>query len=313
MLKKVALTFAVLLAIAAAVVIRPDLSIEEVADKHMKPFSKLATLRDGTKLHYWDRGSPSAKTLVLIHGSYDSADTWEEWAPLLEKDFRLIVPDMPAHGLTGKTVSGQYTAEAMASAVHELIDQLELERVHVAGNSMGGRVAWTFAAAYPDRIDRLVLVDSAGYPNPSTLTPTARNPVMSWLLRYGNPRRRVREGFVRAVGESDEALITDARVSRSVDYLRREGSRDAHRARAQQNAILADAQPRVASIQAPTLVMWGDQDQLISVEHARWFSRDLPNDTLLIYEGLDHMPQLEIPERSANDTRAFLLAASTAR
>jgi len=313
MLKKVAVVIAVLLAAASAVVIRPDLPIEEVESKYRKPFSKFATLRDGTKLHYWDRGSASGKALVLIHGSYDAADTWEEWAPLLDKDFRLIVPDMPAHGLTGKTVSGKYTADAMASAVLELLDQLELERVHVAGNSMGGRVAWTFAAAYPSRVDRLVLVDPAGYPNPNNLTPAADSALMRWLLRYGNPRRNVRQGFLRAVGDSDEALITDARISRSVDYLRREGSRDAHRQRAQQNATLPDAPPRLATIQAPTLVMWGDQDQLIPVSHAQLFARDLPNDTLLIYEGVDHMPQLEIPERSANDMRGFLLAANAAR
>jgi pimeloyl-ACP methyl ester carboxylesterase len=251
--------------------------------------------------------------LVLIHGSFDSADTWEEWAPILEKDFRLIVPDMPAHGLTGRTVSDQYTAEAMADALHELIEQLELARVHVAGNSMGGRVAWTYAVAHPERVDRLVLVDSAGYPNTNTLVPASPSPAMAFLLRHANPRRRVREGFVRAVGESDEALITDARVDRSVDYIRRLGSRDAHRLRAEQNATLPDARPLVATIQAPTLVMWGDQDQLIPVEHAKLFARDLPNDTLLIYEGVDHMPQLEIPERSANDTRAFLLAANAAR
>lgn len=313
MSKKVGLILGVLVSAVAAVVMRPDIQSSEIALLYRRPFSKFATLSDGTKLHYWDRGQPTAKPLVLIHGSFDSADTWEEWAPILEKDFRLIVPDMPAHGLTGQTVSGEYTAEAMARAVHELVEQLKLERVHVAGNSMGGRVAWTYAVAHPERVDRVVLIDSAGYPNPNTLAPTPGNAVTRWLARYGNPRRRVRDGFVRAVGASDEALITDARVDRWVDYLRREGTRDAHRERAEQNATIPDAQPLVATIQAPTLVMWGDQDQLIDVEHARWFSRDLPNDTLLIYEGIDHMPQLEIPERSANDVRAFLLATNAAR
>jgi pimeloyl-ACP methyl ester carboxylesterase len=307
MLRKTVITLTVLLALAAAVVIRPDLSIEEVQAEYQRPFSKFATLRDGTKLHYWERGSASSPALVLLHGVFDSADTWEEWAPQLEKDFHLIVPDLPAHGLTGKTISDDYSADAMAGAVHELIDQLKLERVSIAGNSMGGRVAWVYTAAHPERVQRLVLIDPSGYPNKNSVTPTASNPVMSWLLRYGNPKRLVRQGFVRAVGESDEALISDLRVDRWTAYVRRQGTRDAQRKRAAQHANLPSGQPRIARIQAPTLVLWGDQDALIPVQHAGFFSRDLPNDTLIIYEGVGHMPQLEIPERSAHDARAFLL------
>lgn len=308
MLRKIAIVLAVLMAAASAVVIRPDLSIAEVEQLYKKPFSKYATLRDGSKMHYWDRGNGSGPVLVLLHGSYDSADTWEEWAPQLDKDFRLLVPDLPAHGLTGKTVSNDYRAEAMAGAVHELIEQLGVARVSIAGNSMGGRVAWVYAHAHPERVERLVLVDSAGYPNTNTVSPPADNAAMRWLLRYGNPKRRIRTGFVRAVGASDEALITDARVDRSTAYVRREGSRDAHLKRAQQVASVASGQDRIATIQTPTLILWGDQDALIPVEHARHFARDLPNDQLVIYEGVDHMPQLEIPERSAHDARAFLLA-----
>lgn len=128
MIRKIAIALAVLLAAAAALVIRADLSIAEVEAAYRKPFSKVVTLQDGTKLHYWDRGNAVAPVLVLIHGSYDSADTWEEWVPQLESDFRLIVPDLPAHGLTGKTASNKYSADDMASALHELITQLDLKR-----------------------------------------------------------------------------------------------------------------------------------------------------------------------------------------
>jgi pimeloyl-ACP methyl ester carboxylesterase len=306
MLRKIAIALAVLLAAAGAVAIRPDLPIQEVEAAYKRPFSKFATLRDGTKLHYWDRGTTLAPVLVLLHGSYDSADTWEEWAPQLEKDFHLIVPDLPAHGLTGRTKADDYSAEQMANTLHELIEQLDVGRVHVAGNSMGGRVAWTFASAYPESVDRLVLVDSAGYPNPNTVNPTANNAFTRWLLRYGNPKRLIRQGFVRAVGESDEALITDLRVDRWTAYVRREGSRDAHRKRAEQSAAAKSGQDRIAKIQAPTLILWGDQDQLIPVAHAHFFERDLPDHQLILYEGVGHMPQLEIPERSANDVRTFL-------
>lgn len=309
MLRKIGVVLALLVALAGALAIRPDLSIAEVQASYERPYSRYAPLRDGSKLHYWDRGKADGPALVLLHGSYDSADTWEEWAPRLEQDFRLLVPDLPGHGLTGVTRSDDYTAEAMAGAVHELIEQLGLARVHLAGNSMGGRVAWTYAEAHPERVDRLVLVDAGGYPSPNTVHPRASNAVTRWFLRYGNPRWLIRRGFVRAIGASDEALITDARVARWSAYVRREGSRAAHMKRAAQNMDLPSGQPRIAQVQAPTLILWGRDDALIPVEHARFFVRDLPNATLTLYEGVDHMPQLEIPERSARDARAFLLEA----
>ena len=126
-------------------------------------------------------------------------------------------------------------------------------------------------------------------------------------MRYGNPTRLLRQGFVRAVGQSDEALITDERVERWTAYVRREGSRDAHLKRAEQTKGQPSGGPRIAQIKTPTLILWGDHDALLPVDNARLFQRDLPNDTLILYEGVHHMPQLEIPERSAQDTRAFLL------
>jgi pimeloyl-ACP methyl ester carboxylesterase len=262
-------------------------------------------------MHYWDRGKKDAPVLVLIHGSYDSADTWELWAPKLDADFRLIVPDLPAHGLTGKTAADEYSIAAMVSSVHALLKQLGIERASVAGNSMGGNVTWRLALAHPELVERLVLIDASGYPGQGdSLTPGGNNPVMMLLRRYGNPERYVRQGLLKALGTDNAALITDARVERSVSHLRREGTRDAHRKRAEQRAAAASPFERIKEIEQPTLVMWGDKDALVPVEHAKRFARDLRNAKLVIYEGVDHLPQLEIPERSVADARAFLLAPS---
>jgi pimeloyl-ACP methyl ester carboxylesterase len=309
MLRKISIAVVALLALAAVVIVRPDIAADTVDTQYATQHSKFATLRDGTRMHYWDRGPKDAPPLVLIHGSYDCADTWELWAPQLERDFRLIVPDLPAHGLTGKTVVDDYSIGAMVASVHGLLQELGISRASLAGNSMGGNVSWRFALAHPEMVERLVLVDASGYPGRRDLvTPQGNNPVMSFLRRYGNPARYVREGLVKAVGEDHTALITDARVERSVAHLRRAGTRDAHRKRAAQRA--ADKEPfeRIPEIKQPTLVMWGDKDALIPVEHAQRFARDLPSAKLVIYEGIDHMPQLENPERSVADAKAFLLA-----
>lgn len=306
MWKKFGFAFLVLMVIAAAFVIRPDRSIESVEAEYKTSLSKFATLKDGTRIHYWETGNRSAPTLILVHGSYDSADTWEGWVPELASDFHIIAPDLPAHGLTGQTVANNYTLDGMVAAVHELVEQLGLERFHMGGNSLGGVVSWRYALAHPEQVERLVLVNSGGYPGLHSLTETDPNAVVRLFYRYGNPQLLLRSGFENAV--VDPATITDERIDRSVAYLRRENSREAHMQREGEQEINKQPYAQIPNIEEPTLILWGEKDALIPVEHAKRFDADLPNSELIIYENIGHMPQIEIPERSAGDARRFLLA-----
>jgi pimeloyl-ACP methyl ester carboxylesterase len=307
MLRKLALVLGLLLVVVALLGIRFDLPAAEVDATYRTPHSHWTTLADGTRLHYWDRGNPQGKPLVLLHGSYDCADTWELWAPLLERDFRLIVPDLPAHGLTGQTAANDYSIDAMVRAVHSLLQRLALDKVSLAGNSMGGNTSWRFALAHPDKVERLVLVDAAGYPMKDPVSPRTGNAFSRLLLRYGNPGLLLRRGFADAV--EDDSIVTDARVERWTAYVRRAGSRPAHMKRAEQRNFAGQPFARIPEIRQPTLILWGDRDQLIPVANAHRFARDLPDAQLIVYPGIGHMPQLEIPERSANATRSFLLAS----
>jgi pimeloyl-ACP methyl ester carboxylesterase len=308
-MRKVLLGLGLVVVLIALFGVRLDLPAEQVDAQYRTPSSRFATLADGTRMHYWDRGDRGAKVLVLLHGSYDSANTWEQWAPLLERDFHLIVPDLPAHGLTGKTPANDYTIDAMVEALHGLLDTLSIARASLAGNSMGGNVSWRYALAYPQQVERLVLVDSAAYPGlkPAGALPLG-NPLVRLAYRYGNPRPLVKKGFQDAV--VDPSIFTDARIDRATAFLRRAGSREANAKRMAQRAINGQPYQRIREIAQPTLILWGEQDPLIPVAHAHKFARDLPHATLIVYPGVGHMPQLELSERSSRDAREFLLAAA---
>jgi len=299
---------AVTLALLALVGVRLDLPAADVDGRYATGSSKFETLPDGTRMHYWDRGDASSPVLVLLHGSYDCANTWELWAPLLDRDFRLIVPDLPAHGLTGKTPADDYSIEAMVAAVHDLLGKLGIAHASFAGNSMGGNTAWMYAAAHPEQVERLVLIDSSGYPNDNSVGPRSENAVTRLLYRYGNPSPLIRSGFREAV--LDDAIITSDRVERWVSYIRRAGSRDAHHTRAQQRGIANQPFERLRQLQAPTLILWGDKDPLVPVADAKRFDTDIPNSRAIIYPNIGHMPQLEHAEQSAKDVRGFLLGAA---
>ena len=109
--------FGVLLVVSAALILRPDVSIDQVEARHRDEHSHFVDLPDGTRLHYLEQGASDAPPLVLVHGSFDSAFTWERVMPKLADRFRVIAPDLPAHGLTGRTRRDRYTMQDMVAAM----------------------------------------------------------------------------------------------------------------------------------------------------------------------------------------------------
>ena len=118
----------------------------------------------GARAHVRDEGNKDGIPIVLIHGSMGSLHMWEGWVDRLKDRARLISVDLPGHGLTGAWPREEYTIEAYADFIEVLADTLNLDRFALVGHSMGGAVAWTFAATRPDRVSQLILVDSAGIP-----------------------------------------------------------------------------------------------------------------------------------------------------
>jgi pimeloyl-ACP methyl ester carboxylesterase len=293
-----------LLAVAAAVaaLYRPDLPPESLRARYAPPPSRTVRV-GGMDVHYRDEGSGPA--VVLLHGMGASLHTWDGWAAALRDSMRVVRLDLPGYGLTGPFPHGDYGNPAYVAFLDAFLDAVRVPRASLAGNSMGGEIAWRYALARPARVERLVLVDAAGYPygDPPALFRLLGTPGLAPLLSRLSPRwmyaSNLRQVYV------DDARVTDALVDRYYDLTRRAGNRGAFLAR----ALVTDTFPFAAirAVRAPTLVMWGAEDLWIPRAMADTFATYIPGSRVVVYEGVGHLPMEEHAARSAADARAFLL------
>lgn len=283
--------------------------------KYAQPPSQFLKLPGGTSAHFRDyapaNSDKAAPVLVLLHGSNASLHTWEPWAHRLQATMRVVTVDLPGHGLTGATAEGDYSMDGMVAFVDTFTRTLGLDRPFVlAGNSMGGHVAWRFAIAHPDRVSKLVLVDAAGVTAPGVDAPMplafrlARNPVTAPLVRRIAPRSLFESTLKKAF--YDKSLVTPEMVDRYWELNRRKGTPDATLARFRQPRYDPAMMARLAEISVPTLVLWGREDALIPVALASVYTQTIAHSKLIVYDHCGHIPMEELPDRSAADVRAFV-------
>lgn len=299
---------ALLLVIAGVALYRPDIPYARLEAKYAGPTSKFADLPGGVRMHYRDDGDPAKPVVMLVHGYGDSFLSWDAWIKRLSPDFRVITIDLPGHGLTRAPDGYQPSQDDYADLVDALAAKLALPRFAIVGNSMGGGVAWQVATRYPQRLDGLVLVDAAGWPA-STLTkpPLAfrliQSPVGIFLLKHIETRPIT--GPALKADVVNKALITPAFVDRWVEVQRAPGHRDILMGmRPGKNSVATEAV--LGKIAVPTLVLHGDQDVIITPEAGRKFAAAIPGARLIRYPDAGHLPQVDIPDRSAADVAAFL-------
>lgn len=181
---------------------------------------------------------------------------------------------------------------------------LGIERAGIIGNSLGGKIAWTFAVQHPDRVDKLVLISPDGFA--STGFEYGKTPDVPFVLRllpYVLPRPLLRASPASAYG--DPETLTDALVTRCRDLMLVPGNRGAIVARTGQ-VLLQDPVPLLRRIQAPTLLLWGEADAMIPFANAADYARNLPNATLAPLPGLGHVPFEEAPKASLDPVTRFL-------
>jgi pimeloyl-ACP methyl ester carboxylesterase len=287
---------------------QPDRPVDTLKARWAPPPSRFVAVQ-GLGVHVRDvgpRDDPSP--IVLVHGTSASLHTWEGWVADLSKSRRVITFDLPGFGLTGPNAEGDYAIERYASFLLALLERLKVDGpIVLGGNSLGGEVAWGFAARHPQRVAQLILVDAAGY----TLVPKrlpigfvlASLPGVRWTMQYVLPRAAV-EQSVRSV-YGDPSKITPALVDRYFDLTLREGNRLALGQRLQQRENGREAE-RIKTLKMPTLILWGGRDQLIPPEHAQWFARDIAGSQLVMFDALGHVPHEEDPAATLKLVRAFL-------
>jgi len=278
---------------------------------------------DHVSIHGHDmayRMEGSGPALLLLHGIAGSSRTWRDVIPRLTDRFTVIAPDLMGHGQSEKPV-GDYSLGAFASGLRDLLEVLDIDRATVIGQSFGGGVAMQLAYQHPERCERLVLVDSGGLGRE-----------VNWMLRFmtlpGSEyvMPAIFPGFVRDWGDGLFQAINSRgiRLGRIAEMWSAYASlADAENRQAFARTIRSVIDPGGQTVSAmdrlylaapmPTLIIWGDRDDIIPVRHAYAAHEALPGSQLVIIEGVGHFPQIEAPEQFVDALGDFLESTEPAR
>ncbi|MBV8295652.1 MAG: alpha/beta fold hydrolase [Acidimicrobiia bacterium] len=256
----------------------------------------------GERLAYRRAGTGPA--LLLLHGIAGSSGTWMAAMRILQRDYTVLAPDFLGHGKSTKPL-GDYSLGNHASGMRDLLQVLDIDRVTVVGQSFGGGVAMQFAYQFPERCERLVLVDAGGLGREvSWMLRLLTLPAAEYVMPLLFPAR------VRSWGDSVATFIGNrgirqpraAEMWRSYRSLTEPENRQAFIRT--MRAVIDPGGQSVSAINRlylaaamPTLIVWGDQDRIIPVAHAYKAHETIPNSRLEVLKGVGHFPHVEDPVR----------------
>ena len=216
--------------------------------------------------------------------------------------------DLPGFALTGADPTGDYSEARSMQVLAALMDKLGIAKAILIGNSIGGRLAWNFAAQYPARVDKLVLISPDGFASPGyDYGKHPDVPALAKLMRYVLPKAMLRMNLAPAY--ADPAHLTDATVTRYYDLLLAPGARGAMLDRMGQT-MLEPPEPLLRRVTAPTLLLWGAKDALIPIANAADYLKAMPDATLVTLPDLGHVPHEEMPEVSLAPVLEFIAGRS---
>jgi pimeloyl-ACP methyl ester carboxylesterase len=281
----------------------PDLTQAELLQRYGQD-TQWVEVQQGVRIHYKETGSKEAPAILLLHGFGASLQTWDAWADSLSSNYRVIRPDLPGFGLSGARADQNYSEAADLAALMQLLDRLNVKKVAVVGHSMGGKMAWNLAAADTDRVTALVLMAPDGFPDSQDIgSKPYEVPAVMGAIQYFLPKYFVRKSIEPAF--FNPQALSDSLVDRYDDMLRAPGVRRAILDRANQT-IYTDPVSRLAAIKAPTLLLWGEDDQMIPSDNAQRYGTHLQNASIVVLPQLGHLLQEEQPEKGLAVVIQFL-------
>lgn len=237
--------------------------------------------------------------LVLVHGLGASADIWKDNILQLSAGYRVYAPDLIGFGRTDKPDIG-YSPFDFVAFLRNFTGALNLEKVSMAGLSLGGGIALLYALEYPQRIDRLILVDSAGLGREMTLP--LRLGSIPFPLHWFKAPRPVLRGLMKRLVYNPDVITADLEDLYCNMLSHPEARRTVFRvlgsvanlAGAKKEA-LALTRGRLSTIKAPTLIVWGKNDRILPPDHGIYAQQQIPGSRLHVFEQCGHMPNLEKP------------------
>ncbi len=281
----------------------PDVSRAKIEASYLRAPEDLIDM-GGFRLHVRDSGNRAAPVIIMLHGFGSSLHTFEPWARALESEYRVIRFDLPGSGLSDPDPSGVYTDVRSMEILVQLMDRLEVQSANLIGNSIGGRLAWRFAASHPDRVMKLILISPDGYASPGfEYGRRPEIPAVMNLMRFVLPKTLLRQNIVAAYGDPD--ALTEETLQRYHALLLAPGNRLAMVERMRQT-VLVDPEPFLRKIEIPVLLLWGEKDAMVPASNASDYLRVLSNAELVSFPSLGHVPHEEAPEQSLVPVRKFL-------
>ncbi len=239
----------------------------------------------------------------MVHGFGGNKDNWVRMAPYLPDQYELLIPDLPGHGSSSIGTTDDYAIEAQAETLLAFLDELGIQKVDMAGNSMGGGITVYFANRYPDRVRTIALYDPAGSDQyPSELDEAlarGENPLvvekpgdMERLLDFVLEKRPFLPWPVASVME-DKAMAREETNEAIFSAILESGGQ-------------VSLEHVLSGIEAPALIVWGLQDRVLAPENAEVFAEGIETTRVELLDGVGHVPMIEVPERSANLWHDFL-------
>ena len=297
-----------LLLLVLFIVCERDRPVKELIPIYANSSSQFMSIL-GMQVHYRDQGVQSDSVpLILLHGMSSSLNTWDSVVFYLANHRRVISLDLPGFGLTGPSPENMYNFDYYNKFIDSFTRRLQLTKFTLVGNSMGGSIAWNYALFNPAVVDKLVLIDAVGYPKRgergSLGFKIASTPVINNILLFTTPKALVRKSLETIY--FDQSRVTDAQVERFHDMAIREGNRAAALLIFKGSFGTSQFKGKIKEIKTPTLVLWGDKDNLISVENAYQFNQDIKGSKLEVYPNVGHVPMEEVPERVAKSILDFI-------
>ena len=294
-----------------------DISKNEIIAKHAKGASDFLELADGSKIHFRDEGNKDSKVLLLVHGFNGSLFNYEPLVPYLSDNYRVISLDLPAHGLTGAVESDLYSHKSYQNVIEEVVEILEVDKFYFVGHSMGGMIAWRYALDNLDQLNGLIIIGSAFFGNEQEFEDfqTINAPPLAFelieskffirLLEFITPRILVKEGISQSV--YDQSIVTDELVDQFHDIILMEGTRVAvgRLAEVHEDDFIADPID-LRKITIPSLIIHGEEDNLVDIRFIDHFIEQIPNSKLISYPKTGHMIPMEVPLELSEDIREFI-------
>jgi len=283
-----------------------DIPLDELKLKYTNKHSSFVSV-NGMDVHFRDEGNKADTIpIILIHGTGSSLHTFDVWTNKLKYSKRVIRFDLPAYGLTGPFVDRDYSISNYTSFLKEFLETLDIKQCIIAGNSLGGEIAWNFALEQPQIVKKLILINAGGFPSVSKSVPIAfrlaQTPVINKLFSFITPLFVVRSSVENVY--SNKLKVTDSLVERYFELSLRKGNRQAFMDRL--SIDKRNNYVNLNNIKQPTLILWGADDLLILVENAYKFQRSIPNNVLVIMDDTGHVPMEESPLESLGFVTNFI-------